>query len=222
MVLEAWRSRREREEIGLRELGPVISQAVLDNPHREFSGGPHARGASRLGSHSQITPRAGLGWTPWGWARLSQVRCSAHRPSTFQPRLWCSGLADSFPRAQHPSWAGRIQASSLPALPSLWGWAGAWLTPVNHSLFPWLRPADGFWRSGIMEEHLLDVLVPFLPLQRHHVRHCVLNELAHLGLEPRDDVVQAVLDSTTFFPEDEPLFSSNGCKMVASRIAFFL
>ena len=60
MVLEAWRSRREREEIGLRELGPVISQAVLDNPHREFSGGPHARGASRLGSHSQITPRAGL------------------------------------------------------------------------------------------------------------------------------------------------------------------
>ena len=62
-----------------------------------------------------------------------------------------------------------------------------------------------------MEEHLLDVLVPFLPLQRHHVRHCVLNELAHLGLEPRDDVVQAVLDSTTFFPEDEPLFSSNGC-----------
>ncbi|XDB55626.1 PREDICTED: prosalusin isoform X1 [Capra hircus] len=114
VVLEAWRSRREREEIGLQELGPVISQAVLDNPHH------------------------------------------------------------------------------------------------------------GFWRSGIMEEHLLDVLVPFLPLQRHHVRHCVLNELAQLGLEPRDEVVQAVLDSTTFFPEDEQLFSSNGCKTVASRIAFFL
>ena len=37
MVLEAWRSRREREEIGLQELGPVISQAVLDNPNRESS-----------------------------------------------------------------------------------------------------------------------------------------------------------------------------------------
>lgn len=83
-------------------------------------------------------------------------------------------------------------------------------------------PADGFWRSGIMEEHLLDVLVPFLPLQMHHVRHCVLNELAQLGLEPRDEVIQAVLDSTTFFPDDEQLFSSNGCKTVASRIAFFL
>lgn len=114
LVLEAWRSRREREEIRVQELEPVISQAVLDNP--------------------------------------------------------------------------------------------------NH----------GFWRSGIMEEHLLDALVPFLPLQRHHVQHCVLNELAQLGLEPRDEVVQAVLDSTTFFPEDEQLFSSNGCKTVASRIAFFL
>lgn len=60
--------------------------------------------------------------------------------------------------------------------------------------------------------------MPFLPLQRHHVRHCVLNELAQLGLEPRDEVVQAVLDSTTFFPEDEQLFSSNGCKTVASEL----
>ncbi|KAM5259039.1 prosalusin isoform 1-T1 [Hipposideros larvatus] len=84
------------------------------------------------------------------------------------------------------------------------------------------NPQHGFWRSGIMEEHLLDALVPFLPLQRHHVRHCVLNELAQLGLEPRDEVIQAVLDSTTYFPEDEQLFSSNGCKTVASRIAFFL
>ncbi|XP_070934470.1 prosalusin isoform X1 [Macaca nemestrina] len=114
VALEAWRSRRDREEILLQELEPVISRAVLDNPHHGFS------------------------------------------------------------------------------------------------------------HSGIMEERLLDAVVPFLPLQRHHVRHCVLNELAQLGLEPRDEVVQAVLDSTTFFPEDEQLFSSNGCKTVASRISFFL
>nr|XP_038961308.1 torsin-2A isoform X1 [Rattus norvegicus] len=114
VALEAWRSRRDREEISLQEVEPAVSQAVLDNPHH------------------------------------------------------------------------------------------------------------GFWRSGIMEEQLLDAVVPFLPLQRHHVRHCVLNELAQLGLEPREEVVQAVLDSTTYFPEEEQLFSSNGCKTVASRITFFL
>ncbi|KAM5299318.1 prosalusin isoform 3-T3 [Ctenodactylus gundi] len=114
VALEAWRSHREREEISLQELEPVVSRAMLDNPHH------------------------------------------------------------------------------------------------------------GFWRSGIVEEHLLDAVVPFLPLQRHHVRHCVLSELAQLGLEARDEVVQAVLDSTTFFPDEERLFSSNGCKTVASRIALFL
>lgn len=41
VALEAWRSRRDREEIRLQELEPVVSQAVMDNPHREFGGGPH-------------------------------------------------------------------------------------------------------------------------------------------------------------------------------------
>ena len=36
------------------------------------------------------------------------------------------------------------------------------------------NPQHGFWRSGIMEEHLLDAVVPFLPLRQHHVCHCVL------------------------------------------------
>lgn len=84
------------------------------------------------------------------------------------------------------------------------------------------NPHHGFCRSGILEEQLLDALVPFLPLQRHHVRHCVFNELAQLGLEAREEVVQAVLDSISFFPEEEQLFSSNGCKTVASRITLFL
>lgn len=114
VALEAWRRRRDREEIRLSELAPLISQAVLDNPHH------------------------------------------------------------------------------------------------------------GFWRSGILEEQLVDTLVPFLPLQRHHLRHCALNELALLGLEPSEEVIQAVLDSTTFFPEEEQLFATNGCKLIASRLAFFL
>lgn len=49
VALEAWRSRREREEIRLQELEPVIARAVLDNPQREFGSG-----ASRLGLPTQI------------------------------------------------------------------------------------------------------------------------------------------------------------------------
>lgn len=151
-----------------------------------------------------------------GWAGLPGVGQAL-------PGLMLCLLTRYFPaQALVPGrWLGGLRpAPFLHFLPL--GVDRAQLIPMKHSLFPSLLPADGFWHSGIMEEHLLDALVPFLPLQRHHVQHCVLNELAQLGLEPRDEVVQAVLDSTTFFPEDEQLFSSNGCKTVASRITFFL
>lgn len=39
VALEAWRSRRDREEISLQEVEPAVSQAVLDNPHRELAQG---------------------------------------------------------------------------------------------------------------------------------------------------------------------------------------
>uniref|UniRef100_A0A8C8RNJ6 Torsin n=1 Tax=Pelusios castaneus TaxID=367368 RepID=A0A8C8RNJ6_9SAUR len=83
------------------------------------------------------------------------------------------------------------------------------------------NPNNGFWKSGIIEEHLIDVLVPFLPLKQHHVKQCVVNELTQQGLEVRQDIVQTVADSIPYFPEEERVFSSTGCKTVASRVTFF-
>ncbi|XP_010719427.1 prosalusin, partial [Meleagris gallopavo] len=83
------------------------------------------------------------------------------------------------------------------------------------------NPQSGFWKSGIINEHLIDFVVPFLPLKHHHVKQCVINELVQQGLEVRQGVVQEVADSIPYFPEEEKLFSSTGCKTVASRISFF-
>ncbi|XP_075026474.1 prosalusin isoform X2 [Calonectris borealis] len=83
------------------------------------------------------------------------------------------------------------------------------------------NPQSGFWKSGIINEHLIDFVVPFLPLKRHHVKQCVVSELVQQGLEVRPGVVQEVADSIPYFPEEEKIFSSTGCKTVASRISFF-
>lgn len=88
--------------------------------------------------------------------------------------------------------------------------------PVSSFAF-----AGGFWKSGIINEHLIDFIVPFLPLKHHHVKQCVISELGQQGLEVRSDVVQEVADSIPYFPEEEKIFSSTGCKTVASRISFF-
>ncbi|XP_034294608.1 prosalusin [Pantherophis guttatus] len=83
-------------------------------------------------------------------------------------------------------------------------------------------PQNGFWRSGILEQNLIDIFVPFLPLRQHHVKQCVVNEMAGQGLTPSPDVVDGVADSFSYFPEEEKIFSSTGCKTVSSRIPFFL
>lgn len=88
----------------------------------------------------------------------------------------------------------------------------------TFSFFPC---AGGFWKSGIINEHLIDFVVPFLPLKHHHVKQCVVSELVQQGLEVHPGVVQEVADSIPYFPEEEKLFSSTGCKTVASRISFF-
>lgn len=48
VALEAWRSRRDREDISLQELEPAVSRAVLDNPHRKLAQGPILVGPSHL------------------------------------------------------------------------------------------------------------------------------------------------------------------------------
>ncbi|NXH10121.1 TOR2A protein, partial [Bucco capensis] len=83
------------------------------------------------------------------------------------------------------------------------------------------NPQSGFWKSGIINERLIDFVVPFLPLKRHHVKQCIVSELIQQGLEVRSGVIQEVADSIPYFPEEEKIFSSTGCKSVASRIIFF-
>ncbi|XP_063172268.1 prosalusin [Candoia aspera] len=84
------------------------------------------------------------------------------------------------------------------------------------------NPHNGFWKSGIVEQNLIDIFVPFLPLKQHHVKQCVVNEMASQGLLPRPEVVDGIAGSFSYFPKEEKIFSLTGCKTVASRIPFFL
>ncbi|XP_071457091.1 prosalusin isoform X4 [Marmota flaviventris] len=56
VALEAWRSRRDREEISLQELEPAVSRAVLDNPHREWFLALGHRGGAPAGRHGALPP----------------------------------------------------------------------------------------------------------------------------------------------------------------------
>jgi len=76
----------------------------------------------------------------------------------------------------------------------------------------------GLQYSRMIEKNLVDVFVPFLPLERRHVRTCVANELRRRGLVEDPKVIEKVTDELSYWPKDIKLFSSSGCKRVAQKI----
>ncbi len=73
-----------------------------------------------------------------------------------------------------------------------------------------------FYRSSLIERSLVDHFVPFLPLERRHVRDCARAEGASRSLT--EPMLDAVVSSMTFWPEGLELFSTTGCKRVAQKV----
>ncbi|OCT57543.1 hypothetical protein XELAEV_18003324mg [Xenopus laevis] len=81
---------------------------------------------------------------------------------------------------------------------------------------------SGFWHSSLIEKNLIDFFVPFLPLELKHVKMCVRAELRHRGYEVDEEIVTKVAKEMTYFPKDENVFSVRGCKVVSTKLEFYL
>ncbi|XP_030062699.1 torsin-1A-like, partial [Microcaecilia unicolor] len=79
---------------------------------------------------------------------------------------------------------------------------------------------SGFWHSDLIQRNLIDYYIPFLPLERQHVIECIKAELRSRGYNQHpEDVIQQIGSELTDFPPEEKIFSSHGCKTVATKVA---
>ncbi|XP_013790378.2 torsin-1A-like [Limulus polyphemus] len=66
-------------------------------------------------------------------------------------------------------------------------------------------------------------VIPFLPLQRHHVEHCIKEELRSRGvIDNHSYIVSKLLEETDFFPPSMPVFAVTGCKRISRRVDLYL
>ncbi|XP_030311500.1 torsin-3A [Calypte anna] len=85
------------------------------------------------------------------------------------------------------------------------------------------EPAENSYaRSHLLEENLIDVFVPFLPLEYHHVKLCARDAFLARGLAYTEEALHEVARMMVFVPKEEKLFSAQGCKSVSQRINYFL
>nr|XP_028588200.1 torsin-3A isoform X2 [Podarcis muralis] len=81
---------------------------------------------------------------------------------------------------------------------------------------------EGYAHNRLLEENLIDFLVPFLPLEFRHVKLCARDAFLARGLPFTEEALDEVARMMVFVPKEEKLFSAQGCKSVSQRINYFL
>ena len=82
----------------------------------------------------------------------------------------------------------------------------------------------GLHESAVIDKHLVDWYVPFLPLERKHVLSCIVadarNKNATIVL--KSDEIESILDELTFHPADFLIYSTTGCKTISPKVDILL
>ncbi|KTG02986.1 hypothetical protein cypCar_00036601 [Cyprinus carpio] len=81
---------------------------------------------------------------------------------------------------------------------------------------------SGLRHTSLIDKKLVDFFVPFLPLEYKHFIQCALAEMARQGLPPDNSAIKRLANELTFFPEEEGVFSDQGCKLIANKLPFYI
>ncbi|XP_066450849.1 torsin-3A [Eleutherodactylus coqui] len=79
---------------------------------------------------------------------------------------------------------------------------------------------DPFLTRQLWTHDLINEFVPFLPLERRHVKLCARDAIEARGLPYNERALESVMQELLFVPQEEKIFSAQGCKQVGQRINF--
>ena len=80
----------------------------------------------------------------------------------------------------------------------------------------------GFWHSSLIDKNLIDYFIPFMPMERSHVKMCAKADLEKKGHPVTESILNRVADELLYFPEDLKVFSLSGCKKISSKVDYVM
>ncbi|XP_025409420.1 torsin-1A isoform X2 [Sipha flava] len=80
----------------------------------------------------------------------------------------------------------------------------------------------GLKKSHLIDSHIIDHYIPFLPLEKNHVLQCIHAELRQLNQSMDSDNINKILQMIPFGPKPETLFSTSGCKRINALVTTHL
>ena len=88
----------------------------------------------------------------------------------------------------------------------------------------------GLWHASIIDSYLIDFYVPFLPLERDHVRNCIRAEFKNYNITSKanvnyiitDNEIEQIVDEHVYEPPGYKKYSTSGCKRVPFLVRTFI
>uniref|UniRef100_A0A0A1WG10 Torsin-like protein n=1 Tax=Zeugodacus cucurbitae TaxID=28588 RepID=A0A0A1WG10_ZEUCU len=77
----------------------------------------------------------------------------------------------------------------------------------------------GLKKAGLIEQHVIDHYIPFLPLEKKHVYQCTSAEFMKWERYPHKQVIEAMLQEVITYDRAHGLFSTSGCKTIEKKVA---
>nr|BAN20607.1 torsin a [Riptortus pedestris] len=77
---------------------------------------------------------------------------------------------------------------------------------------------SGLKKTKIVKNYLIDLYLPFLPLEKRHVEKCIAVEAHMSKVHLTPNSVKTIIDSIEFLPAEEQIYSPKGCKNLASLV----
>lgn len=77
----------------------------------------------------------------------------------------------------------------------------------------------GMKKTSLIEAHVIDHYIPFLPLEREHLVQCIKAEFGRWGTKPSSEIIDNIIDETVIFEKKTGLFATSGCKKLDKKVA---
>ena len=96
----------------------------------------------------------------------------------------------------------------------------SWAQPQVRTHVTLLLISDsGFGHSRLVKENLIDLFIPFLPLEFRHVRLCARDAFLSQDLLYTEEALDEIARMMVYVPKEEQLFSSQGCNLFPRELA---
>ncbi|XP_028394953.1 torsin-1A-like [Dendronephthya gigantea] len=89
---------------------------------------------------------------------------------------------------------------------------------INNGAF---NIKGGLWHSNLIKNFLIDFFVPFLPLERSHVKECIRADLLAKNVTVTETMINEVANLLQYSSPDK-IFSSTGCKQVSTKVYYVI